>query len=511
VYEPDSFGDRAARAARSNIVLSPVIALAGLVSSIVVVRALAPEAFALYALAIALRGGIQFFADLGFGGASARVFAELQERGARGQAQRVYTRLAVIRAGIVIALATAVALAPNSFSGLLNLHRDEDYFLLFLVVIGAAEIAGGLGLYVLAGTLNHSTINKVLLTQSVVQLPLVIAAALAGLGLRGILAAVVAGSLVRAVAFTVGSLRAIRRIDERGAEIEGVAASYTRVASASIVGKVASLLHSRQVVTPIAFSAVARSQVAVFAVVYDWATQLLTVTSGPLYAVLLPVFSARRRDDEFVQRFFQFATRSLALVVFPSAAVLLAVFPSLVVVVLPGAYSGAYANANAFAFVFIPCIALEVVLSGPATSLMLAHEATAGAYRNVKLVTAGLAAVYVLTAGIDLLVVAGFMMAIRLASVLALHAEVQRRLGFHVDVSWLARAIGASVVSAASAAAVTAIVPGRVGDLAIAPVVGLSAFLVLVRVSRLLPEGDAAIAARVLPFGRRPLQLLTHS
>jgi O-antigen/teichoic acid export membrane protein len=511
VYEPGSFGDRAARAARSNVVLSPVIALTGLGSSIVVVRVLAPDAFALYALAIALRGGIQFVADLGFGGASARAFAELHERGARRQAQRVYHRLAVIRAAIVIALAVAVASAPDSLSGLLNLHRDEHYFLIFLVVIGAAEIVGGLGFYVLTGTLNHSTINKVLLAQSVIQPPLVIAAALAGLGLTGILAAVVAGSLIRAVAFTVESVRAIRRIEDRGAEIEGMAASYTRVASASIVGKVAALVNSRQVVTPIAFSAVARSQVAVFSVVYDWVHQLLTVASGPLYALLLPVFSAQRRDDEFVRRFFQFTTRSLALVVFPLAAVLLAIFPSMAAVILPAAYSHQQAKATAFAFVFIPCVALEFVLSGPATALMLAHEGLAGAYRAVKLITAALAAVYVVTAGIDLLVVAGLMMAIRLASVVALHAEVQRRLRLHVDVSWLARAIAATVVSAGSAAAVVAIVPGHVGDLAVGPVAGLSAFLVLVRVSRLLPEADAAIAARVIPFGRRPLRLLTHS
>jgi O-antigen/teichoic acid export membrane protein len=511
MYEPESFGDRAARAARSNLVLSPVIALTGLASSIVVVRALSPGAFALYALAIALRGGIQFVADIGFGGASARAFAEFQQHGARGQAQRVYTRLAVIRAGIVIALAAAVALAPNWFSEAINLKTHERYFLLFLVVIAASEIAGGLGFYVLTGTLNHSTINKVLLAQSIVQPPLVITAAFAGLGLSGILAAVVLGSLFRAVALTGGSTRAIRRIEDRGAEIEGIAASYMQVASASTVGKVAGVLHSRQVVIPIVFSAVARSQVAVFSVAYDWVQQLLTVVSGPLYSLLLPVFSAQRRDDEFVRRFFQFATRSLALVVFPTAAVLLAVFPSMAAVVLPGAYSHEYAKATAFAYVFIPCIALEIVLSGPATALMLAHEGLASPYRNVKLVTAALAAVYVVTAGIDLLVVAGFMMAIRLASVFALHAELQRRLGLHVKVSWLARAVAASLISAASAAAVAAILPGRVGDLALGPVVGLSTFLMLVRITRLLHEADAAIAARVLPFGSRPLRLLMFS
>lgn len=509
--EPETFANRAGRAARSNVLLLPVIAVAGLVSSIVVVRFLTPDAFAVYALAIALRAAIQFLGDMGFGGASTRAFAELHEHGARKQAERLYARLFSVRIGAVLAFAAAVALAPDAFSDLLNLESDEGYFLVFLVVIGALEVAGGLGLYVLTGTLAHSTMNKVLLAQSLIQPPLVIVAAVVGLGLRGILAALAVGSLVRAVALTVGAVGALRRIEERGAAVEGLAASYTRVASASIVGKVASWLHSRQVVTPIAFSAVARPQVAAFAVTYDWVHQILTVVSGPVYSLLLPVFSARRQDEEFMRSFFQFATRSLALLAFPVAGLLLAVFPSMAAVIFPSAYAADYASTPAFALIFIPCVALEVVLSGPATALMLAHERLTGAYRRVKLATAVLAVIYFATAGINLLVIAGLMMISRLASTFALHAEVQKRLGFHVDIWWFVRAVLAGALTTASAAIVVATIPGHTADLALAPVVGLAAFLFLVRLLRLLPEADAAIAARVLPFTHRPLRSLTHS
>jgi O-antigen/teichoic acid export membrane protein len=511
VHETETFGKRAARAARSNVLLSPVIAIAGLASSIVVVRVLTPDAFALYALAIALRGGVQFVADMGFGGASTRAFAELHERGARRQAQRVYIRLAAARAGVVGAFATAVALAPDAFADLLNLGSNERYFLSFLVVIAVLEVAGGLGLYVLTGTFGHSTINKALLAQSVIQPPLVIAAAVLGLGVRGILGAIVVGSSIRAVALTVGSVRAIRRIEDGTAEVLGFASSYTRVASASIVGKVAAWVNSRQVVTPIAFSAVSRPQVAVFSVAYDWVQQVLTLVSGPIYSLLLPVFATRRRDEELMHTFFQLATRSLALVVFPVAALLLAVFPSMAAVILPSAYAKDYADATAFAAIFVPCFALEVVLSGPATAFMLAHDRVTGAYRMVKVVTALLAAAYFATAGIDLLVVAALMMAIRLGSTFALHFELQKRLGLHVEIWWFVRAVLAGVLTSGFAAAVAEAVPGRAADLAFAPVAGLALFLFLVRVSRLLPATDAAIAARVLRFGNRPLRLLTHS
>ena len=505
-----SFEERAGRAARSNLLLSPVIAVAGLASSIVVVRVLTPEAFALYALAIALRGALQFLADMGFGAASTRAFAQLHQHGARARAKRLFLQLAVARGGIVIAFAVAVAAIPHVFSDLLNLEGDEDYFLVFLVVIAFLEFAAGLGAYVLVGTLAHDTLNKVLLAQSLVQPPLVITAAVAGLGLRGILGAIVVGSLIRAGALSVASVRAIRHIADRDPDSLGFPRAYTRVATASVAGKVAAWVHSRQVVTPIVFSAVGRTQVAVFSATYDWVHQLLAVVSGPINSLLLPIFSARRDEEDFTRNFFQFATRSLALVVFPAAALLLAVFPSMAAVILPSAYSLEHADAARFGLIFIPAFALELVLGGPATSFMLADERLSGAYRAVKLGTALLVVVYFVTAGIDLLVVGGLMMASRLVSTFALHAVLQRGARLHVDLGWFTRALVAGAITAAAGAAVTLVVPGRFADLAIAPVAGLALFLVLVRACRLLHETDAALAARVLPFGRRPLRLLTH-
>jgi O-antigen/teichoic acid export membrane protein len=511
VQSRESFEERAGKAARSNLLLSPVIAVVGFASSVIVVRVLTPEAFALYALAIALRGALQFLADMGFGGASTRAFAQLHEHGARAQAKRLFLQLAAVRSSIVIALAVAVVLIPDAFSDVLNLQSDEDYFLAFVVVIGFLEVAAGLGVYVLAGTLAHSVLNKVVLVQSLVQPALVIAAAVAGLGVRGILGAIVLGSLIRAVGLSLASVHAIRRMSDTARGITGLTAGYTRVASASVVGKVAAWVNSRQVVTPIVFSAVSRTQVSVFSATYDWVHQLLAVVSGPVNSLLLPVFSGRRNDEAFTRSFFQFATRSLALVVFPAAAVLVAVFPSMAAVILPSAYAADQADATRFGMIFIPCVALEVVLAAPTTALMLADERLSGAYRTVKLGTAPLALVYVATAGINLLVVAAFMMGIRIASTFALHAALQKRARLHIDIRWFVRALVAAAITATSAAGVTLVVPGRLPDLAVAPLVGLATFLVLVRVCRLLHETDAALAVRVLPFGRRPLRLLTHA
>jgi hypothetical protein len=258
------------------------------------------------------------------------------------------------------------------------------------------------------------------------------------------------------------------------------------------------------------FSAVSRTQVSVFSATYDWVHQLLAVVSGPVNSLLLPVFSARRNDETFTRSFFQLATRGLALVVFPVAALLLAVFPSMAAAILPSAYAADQTEATRFGMIFIPAVALEVVLAAPATALMLADERLSSAYRAVKLGTALLVVVYFATAGINLLVVAAFMMGTRIASTFALHVALQKRARLHIDIGWFMRALLAGALTATATAAVTLIVPGRLADLVVAPVAGFGLFLVLIRAFRLLHEADAALAAGVLPFGRRPLQLLTY-
>jgi O-antigen/teichoic acid export membrane protein len=511
VVEPEvrATGVSAIAAARSNLALSPLIAVAGLASSVVVVRVLAPDLFALYALALALRGSIQFLADMGTGAASTRLFAELQDRGARAQAQHVYIRLALLRGALVVAACAVVALAPDALSSLLNLADDERYFLVFMALVCAAEVAAGLGFYVLTGTFRHALVNRVTLVQTSLQPLLVILAALLDTGLRGILVAVLAGSVFRALALNAGAIRTIRAMRETGARIEGYGATYAGVAAGSLAGKIASWVHSRQFVTPIAFSLASRQQVAVFSIAYDWVHQALSLVSTPFYSLLLPIFSVRDRSS--VQHLFRFATRALALVVLPSAAALLAVFPALSEVVFPAEHEDAYSTASEFAAVLVPLFAFEVILNGPATAVMLANEPLVRPYRRIRLLTLAFAVSYFALSSVSLLAVTAIMMGVRVASAVMLHAAIWRKAGFYVEPGWLGRALGVSGISCFAGIGVGQLVPGQLGDLVLVPATSFAAFLLLVRLARLLSSGDVALARRVLPFGHRALDALTHA
>jgi O-antigen/teichoic acid export membrane protein len=86
---PPALNERIAQAVRSNAVMFPLIGAVGFAANIAVARSLSTALFALYAAAVAVRGTLQFLADLGTGQASSRAFADLERFGGRASAWRL--------------------------------------------------------------------------------------------------------------------------------------------------------------------------------------------------------------------------------------------------------------------------------------------------------------------------------------------------------------------------------------------------------------------------------------
>jgi O-antigen/teichoic acid export membrane protein len=496
--QPADRSTRLVAAVRSNILTFPAIGLLGFAASIAVAHALSPSLFALYAAALAIRGTLQFLADLGTGQASSRIFAELDQRGARRSAWRLYGQLAAARSVFILGLALFLTLASGLAAALFDLNADEHYYLAFIAVVGAAEVTAGLGHYLLIGTLDQPRLNRVMIAQAVIQPVLVLAAVAADLGLQGILAALVAGSVLKAVALNVLAVRRISRFDEREGTIANVGRTYSRVAVSSILGKLAAWLNSRQILTIVALSTTTRADVAMFALAYDFATQVLTYSASPVNGVVLPAMSAatdeRRRAD-----LFEMTTRGLALLLLPIGAILAAVSTTLI----PAVFGSTYDDAVPFALVFVPGIAVELTLTAAATGLMLASNDLLRAYSWIKATTALLAGFYILALHIDLLVVAATMMTIRVGSSLALHIAVRRRRHFGLDVHWLARAVVSASAAAAASAGVLHATSSTWLQLILGVSVGALVYALLVRVLGVVTAADVAIASRLHPVAAR--------
>jgi len=501
----DAAFERAAGAGRSNLAMAPVLLLAGLVAVVVVARALDPADYAVFAAAIAFRGLMGYIGDLGTGTAATRLYAQLLADGAGAQARAIYRRLILLRLPVVAVLIAVVTLADEQVAEMTGLVGAERSLITLFALIAAFEVTSTLGTSVLLGLFKHSTVNRLTLVSTLVQPAVIIGAVAAGFGVRGVVAGVVAGSALRSLGGNGLAIRALRRTNDSGNRLAEVTRSYVRVASSALVGKLAAIVNQRQVLTFVGLSAFGRPEVAAFALAYDFTLQTLNAIASPVYSLLLPGLTAIKDDRARTQRSFALVTRILALAVGVPAVALAVLFGVLVSTV----FGGAYAHAEPYGVVFLLFFALEVILSGPATSLMLADETLGQAYRTTKAVTIAAALLYLPLLTWSLLAAAVTMMAIRLVSALALHVVIARATGMRVDGRWI---VPCSLVLLATGAAAS--VPAVLGVQGIAGLIaGLAlaaaAALMSVRATRALDADDVDVVVRAVPAVARPLSLLS--
>lgn len=496
---------RVAGAGRSNLVMAPVLLLAGLAALVAVTRSLEPSDFAIFAAAIAFRGLMGYIGDLGTGTAATRLFAELSAKGAAAQARRVYLRLVALRLPVVAALLSVLVVAHDEVAELVGLHGSERSLVGLFALIAACEVTATLGTSVLFGLFQHRTVNRLTLASTLLQPTVIIAAVAAGAGVAGVVAGVVSGSAVRSLGANGLAIRALRRAEDGGTKVMGVARSYVRVASSAVVGKLAAIVHQRHLLTFVGLSAFGRPEVAAFALAYDFALQALNAIANPVYSLLLPGLTGIKDDRARTQRSFGLLTRMLTLAVGIPAVALAVLFGLLV----PAVFGSAYEDAVSFGVVFLLFLALEVILSGPATSIMLADERLGPAFRTIKAVTIAAVVVYVPLLTWSLLAAAVAMMAIRVASALALHVAVARATGMRAGGRWIAPYV--LVLTATAAAAALPVVLGAEGvpGLAAGLLLAATAALLSVRATRALDPADVELVVRVVPAAGRPLRLLS--
>jgi O-antigen/teichoic acid export membrane protein len=501
---PRKHDDSPVLATRSNTVTYPLIVAAGLVASVVAARVLSLREFALYAVAISLRGTMQLLADLGAGSAAARVFAELNVMGGRHQALVLFRRLMTIRLAIVAVFGLALAVLPHELSTVLGLTRSERYFLFFVAAIAVTEALAVLGYYVLTAVYAQRLINRVTLGASCVQPAVIVLSAGLGIGLPGVLAAVMAASLVRATFLTGGALRRLRAFEDSGRPVMRLGRTYATVTAASMVGKASAWLHSRQFLTLLGAATQPRAAVASFALAYDSSQQVLMAAMAPTNGVALPLFSSKATAPGELRQTFRAVTRATSLLALPTAGLLLALMPSAIPVIFGEKFTGAIP----YGYILIPGLALELALGSPITSFMLAQDRLLRPYMIVKGLTLGAGVLYLALMHLALIALVGVMVGCRLGSTAALHLVVRRRTGTTLDATHFGETMLMTTAGWLAGWTASTVVPGRIVDLVAVPfVVGL-VYLTAIRHTGVLRSDDAELAVRVFPPARRVLELI---
>src|SRR5215211_2986811 len=434
---------RALRATRSNLLTFPLLAICAFAAGIVVARILSVPEFGVYALALALRGTVQFLADLGTGTASARAFAQLESAGRRASAVRLYRRLALARGSAALLVAIGSVLAADQILDYLDLGSDQHQVLWWLVVMGVAEIVGGLGVYVLTGTLGQRWLNRVLLLSGVAQPLLVISAALAGLGLTGVLAALAVTSIGKAVALHVGAVRSLQRLQSHGEDGSSLAGSLVRTAGAASVGKLASWVHTRAALSLFLLPAAGSAEFAVFALGYDLAHQLMALVAAPAGNVVPAVVAKTTGDRERLRRIISPVISFLL-----TAATGYGLAVALAIPVLDGPLYGVpYADIGRYVSVLVPALVAELALATPATAILLADDRLLRRFTIVRALELGLLVLYPIAGFERLIEVTAIMSAVRCGTAVALIAIAQASVGRLLPTAWPPRLFVAALVS----------------------------------------------------------------
>ncbi len=494
----DDLGARAATASRSNLITYPILAALAFGAGIAVARTLPPTQFAIYALALALRGTVQLLGDLGTGAASSRAFAQLEADGGRQAAWRIYGRLMMLRVGAAGLFVAAVAVFPTRVANIFGLSASEHDLLPLFAVLGAAEIVSGLAAYVLTGTLGQRWINRVFICQSAVQPALVVAAAAGGLGLEGVVAALAISSVGKATLLHAGAVRALRRIPEHWRHHPDLARSFTRTAAAAGLGKLESWVHSRPALSLVLISTAPRAEFAVFALAYDLTLQVLAFASAPATGVVPALMAKTIGDRNRVRRIARFAVRGLGL-----ASVAIAVGLVIAMPVLDGlVYGEQYQGMGTYVALLAPVVVLDIVIAVPATAMLLADDETLGAYSRVRLLALGLAVLYPIVGFGNLIAVTAVMAAARGLTAVALLIVCERRVGQIVERRWWLSLAAAAAAAVAGGVLSGVILGNAVVRLILAPLIAVLIFSCLVRATGLLRESEAHLGERLIPAAR---------
>ena len=488
-------GPSATGAARANILLLPIVAIAGVASVIVLARVLTVAEFALYAIAIAIRVTMQYLVDLGTGSAASRLFAELHAMGARRQAIQLYWRLLIGR-GLLVALIAAVIVAfPGPAGDVLSVEDHATVFLAFAIGIAVVEIAGLLAFYVLSALYAQRASNTVSLMSGVLQPVLVSAAALAGWGIEGILGAVLISATFRSGGFITLAFLRLRAMPESGETHGQVRETLTRVTVASMVSKAAAWLHSRPFLTLLAASQRPRAELAAFALVHDICQQSLTAATAPASGIVLPAFSRAGSDPVRQRALFRMIGRLTALLVWPVTAALVVLAADAV----PLALGERYADAVDFAYLIAPALALEITLAMPSNGFALTHDDLLRPFVVIRVVAIVAALAYVALSPGPLIVAAAWMMFVRVAGGLAVTIMIAVRTGVTADGRSLARLAAVTVVAAGAGGLMAELVTGHLAAITAAGTVMVLVYLGGLRALRALHPDDVAAVIRVLP------------
>ena len=327
--------ERAGWAVFWNAAFFPLKILIPFISSVIVVRLLRADGFALLSVATSLLAFLGLFADLGIERTLPRFYPEVEMRYGREGISRLLLWVAIIKGAVLLVLIGVIAAAPDYWIGLLGLGPNGYWLLLFIAALLILGSASDVSLQLLYTHFKQKITNALDVLASVVYPVLTVGFVLAGWDVLGPLLALLITTVLSVGLSLWQSLRIVRQMSgephRKAAKVKRPSTRPLRDRLVSFAGLnylinwTVYLYDLPFVVLGISLILVApdekKVEVAMIALAYKFTKQFLRALVVPLTGVQTPLFArlyAENRIDG-LKTAYATITKFLILALLPTA------------------------------------------------------------------------------------------------------------------------------------------------------------------------------------------------
>jgi O-antigen/teichoic acid export membrane protein len=504
------------RAVFWNTALLPLIALAGMLLSVIVRRSFGLES-GYYDVALGVANSILFYSSLGLSGSLPKFIPELQLAGGRRAAAQLIARLGTIRLAVVVALVLALNLWAEPLARSLELGSDGTLYLRLLSALLIGRAALDFAYRALDSFFRQFSVNLLSLIHGVLDVALV--ALVIGLGwqLTGVIGALGLAAIVMAIVASIAVMRHLRTLPPDRVDTPSSAANAamgdkpgagpleSRIWKLSAVTYVRDL--SLYFATPAFASPVllktfgSPEPVAIFATSYFVASSVVTLVVSGFRGIYRPAFAHVMAGERAqLQRAFDLINKVQVLAVVPAGAGLAVMVGDY----LPLLYGEPFYAAVPTARILIVFLFAETALAVGLVVLWVDEQ-----YRPVlaaqAVMVAGAPLFIWTSAAFGLLPSAMVLGASRLAASALGNIEARRLYDVRYPWRFAAKVTLVSLVMVACLAAVRAIWPTSLLQAAVCTFLGVVIVAAGLRLFRVLGPGELELLERASIPGKHLL------
>jgi O-antigen/teichoic acid export membrane protein len=306
-----------------NIALLPLVAVPGVLLSIVLRRSLGLES-GVYDAVLGIANSVLFYSSLGLSGSLTKFLPDLQMHSGRAAAVALVRRVLVTRLAVVIAILVPLNVWSAEVSRLLDLGTEGTIYIRWLSILVMGRAILDLLYRTLDGFLHQLAVNVLSLLNGVFDVCLVGAALLLGLHVTGVFGGLAVSAVVTSVAAIYVVQRQLSRLQQEPGDSSRPMPDIGRVWKLSSITYIRDL--SLYFATPAFASPVLLTvlggpePVALFATSYFVASSTVTLVVSGFRGIYRPAFARVLASNDAVQlqRAFDLMNKVQILAVVPA-------------------------------------------------------------------------------------------------------------------------------------------------------------------------------------------------